>query len=226
MYEKIDQNTKTLAPIVRNRKKIFLFINQNICCEYSKEPSQWDGSFEHPKHMLKIMGKKILTILCWIFFVYLNLWNTKGEQENMYLMASCCRHNLWYQLLSPNGRRGTLEFYHSLISNVSLSANRTKTAFCCNICALNVRSSKFGDFNRLVCHVYWRSLISAVSLVIIYSHRGSLLKKRICIFFPLIGKSHIYKGVGFILSVNIVIVLKSVNWMHKIGSSIAILATL
>ena len=25
----------------------------------SKEPSQWDGSFEHPKHMQKIMGKKI-----------------------------------------------------------------------------------------------------------------------------------------------------------------------
>ena len=24
-----------------------------------KEPSQWDGSFEHPKHMLKLMGKKI-----------------------------------------------------------------------------------------------------------------------------------------------------------------------
>ena len=26
------------------------------------EPSQWDGSFKHPKHMLKIMGKKIFTI--------------------------------------------------------------------------------------------------------------------------------------------------------------------
>ena len=28
-----------------------------------KRTSQWDGSFEHPKHMLKLMGKKILTIL-------------------------------------------------------------------------------------------------------------------------------------------------------------------
>ena len=28
-----------------------------------KESSQLDGSFEHPKHMLKIMGKKIFTIL-------------------------------------------------------------------------------------------------------------------------------------------------------------------
>ena len=23
----------------------------------------WDGSFEHPKHMFKLMGKKIITIL-------------------------------------------------------------------------------------------------------------------------------------------------------------------
>ena len=35
---------------VHNWKLFFLFLNQNICCEYSKEPSQWDGSFEHPKH--------------------------------------------------------------------------------------------------------------------------------------------------------------------------------
>ena len=31
---------------------------------YSKEPSQLDGSFEHPKHMFKLMDKKIITILC------------------------------------------------------------------------------------------------------------------------------------------------------------------
>ena len=29
----------------------FLFLTQNICCGYSKEPSQWDGSFDHPKHI-------------------------------------------------------------------------------------------------------------------------------------------------------------------------------
>ena len=51
--------------MVRNEKMIFLFLNQNICCEYSKELSQWD------KHMLKLMGKKILTIIPSIFlFVY------------------------------------------------------------------------------------------------------------------------------------------------------------
>ena len=54
-----------------NRKIIFLFLNQNICCGYSKEVSQWDGSFEHPKHILKIMGKKIFTLLRWkVLFIY------------------------------------------------------------------------------------------------------------------------------------------------------------
>ena len=50
-------------------KIFFLFLNQNICCGYSKEPSRWDGSFEHPKHMLKVMGKKIFTILRWSFLL-------------------------------------------------------------------------------------------------------------------------------------------------------------
>ena len=53
----------SLRPLVRNKKIIFLFLNQNICCGYSKEPSQLDRSFKHPKHMLKLMGKKICTIL-------------------------------------------------------------------------------------------------------------------------------------------------------------------
>ena len=35
-----------------------VFLIQNICCGYSKEQSQCDGSFEHPKHILKLMGKK------------------------------------------------------------------------------------------------------------------------------------------------------------------------
>ena len=48
---------------VRNWKWFFLFLKQNICCGYSKEPSRWDGSFEHPKHKFKLMGKNIFTIL-------------------------------------------------------------------------------------------------------------------------------------------------------------------
>ena len=55
---------------VRTRKIIILFFNQNICCGYSKEPSQWDDSFEHSKHMLKVMGKKIFTSLLWFFCLF------------------------------------------------------------------------------------------------------------------------------------------------------------
>ena len=43
---------------VRIEKLFFLFLNQTICYGYSTEPSQLDGSFEHPKHMLKLMVKK------------------------------------------------------------------------------------------------------------------------------------------------------------------------
>ena len=42
---------------------MFLFLIQNICCGYSKESSQLDDSFEHPKHMIKLMGRKIFTSL-------------------------------------------------------------------------------------------------------------------------------------------------------------------
>ena len=38
-----------------------------VVAGYSKEPSQWDGTFEQPKHMLKLMDKKIFTILRWKF---------------------------------------------------------------------------------------------------------------------------------------------------------------
>ena len=57
------QTVSGLKLRVPNEKIIFLFLNQNICCGYSKEPSQWDGSFEHPKHMFKLMGKKKFAIL-------------------------------------------------------------------------------------------------------------------------------------------------------------------
>ena len=55
-------------PLVKSvlQKLIFLFINQNLRSGYTKEPSQWDGSFEHPKYMLKLIGKKWFTILRWI----------------------------------------------------------------------------------------------------------------------------------------------------------------
>ena len=43
---------------VRIVKLFYIFLIPNICCGYSSV-----DSFEHPKHMLKLIGKKIITIL-------------------------------------------------------------------------------------------------------------------------------------------------------------------
>ena len=68
-------------PLVKSVKQkiISIFLNQNICCGYPIELSHWDGSFEHPKHMLTLTAMKIFTILRWNFllinfFVYLELY--------------------------------------------------------------------------------------------------------------------------------------------------------
>ena len=53
---------------VHNWKLFFLFLSQNICCGYSKEPSHRGDSFEHPKHMFKLMEKKIIAIVHNFFF--------------------------------------------------------------------------------------------------------------------------------------------------------------
>ena len=55
---------------LRTKNLIFSFLNHNICFGYSKEPSQWDGSFEHPKHMLQLIGKRIFKILHSNFCLY------------------------------------------------------------------------------------------------------------------------------------------------------------
>ena len=62
-YAALKDANSGLELSVHIKTLIFLFLNQNICCGYSKEPSQWDSSFEHPNHLLKLMGKKIFTVL-------------------------------------------------------------------------------------------------------------------------------------------------------------------
>ena len=52
-----------------------------------KEQSQFDGSFEHPKHMLKFICKKIFTILVYVNLRYITM--------NCYHQAfSCGRTNV------------------------------------------------------------------------------------------------------------------------------------
>ena len=62
-------------PLCVIEKLIFLFLNQNIFCGYSKEPSQWDGSFECHIHMLKLKDKKYMYqyFHAPIFFLYVDL---------------------------------------------------------------------------------------------------------------------------------------------------------
>ena len=71
-----------------NKNLFFSFLNKTIRWGYSKIPIQWDGSFEHPKRMLKLMGKKILTILrSKILFiktyVFQIRWKYSGVQLNI-----------------------------------------------------------------------------------------------------------------------------------------------
>ena len=64
LFPKLLEKALTGLQIRGNYYNGKLFLNQNIWYGYSKEPSQWDGSFEHPNHMFNLMGKKIITILC------------------------------------------------------------------------------------------------------------------------------------------------------------------
>ena len=43
---------------MRKSVNIFLLIILNICFRFLKEPSQWDGSFEHLQHMFWLRNKK------------------------------------------------------------------------------------------------------------------------------------------------------------------------
>ena len=52
----LDEITKKVKRKIVN---IFLPISFNICFGFSKEPYQWDGSFEYPQHMFWLWNKEI-----------------------------------------------------------------------------------------------------------------------------------------------------------------------
>ena len=59
--------TKKIPLLLNIGINFFLFLNQNICCVYSKEPSHLGGYFEFPKLMLKPMSKKIIIFTFFLF---------------------------------------------------------------------------------------------------------------------------------------------------------------
>ena len=80
---------------MRIENLIFLFLNQNMCCGYSKEQSQWDGSFEHLKHiMFKLMGKKYLQFFAEMFCLFNLLGSIIQSQQKCFIPV-----NLWIKSL-------------------------------------------------------------------------------------------------------------------------------
>ena len=101
-----------------NKKIVFLFLNQNICC------AQWDSSFEHSKHMLKWLVRKYLKLYTENFcsFVHLNLW--LGLYPHKIAVYACLKSDFtgdWiFQYCTCPAGRVTFNF-HSSCKHMHLS---------------------------------------------------------------------------------------------------------
>ena len=90
--------SKLLSGIQRQASRVhndyfFLFLNQNIiqCYGYSKELSHWDGSFEHPKQMVKMMDKKFCHFMLHTFwFIWMPVPVFQFSLCCNILFLSCC----------------------------------------------------------------------------------------------------------------------------------------
>ena len=62
---------ESTGPQIRvcNWKLFFLFLNQNICCGYSKNHLNETVLLSTQKHMFKLMDKKIIAILRWKYLL-------------------------------------------------------------------------------------------------------------------------------------------------------------
>ena len=75
-------------PTSNTNKIFFLYLSQNICCWYSKESSKRDGSFKYPKYMFRLLGKKIIVILRYIFFLLYWTYDYKYTYQNLLNLSS------------------------------------------------------------------------------------------------------------------------------------------
>ena len=98
------------------RQKVFLFLDENICCGYSLEVPHWGTSYEYPQHMFLSRNKKNMASfwlkkapyqeLCfsmnaWVHLMHIIevLFSTKnicfcGEIEKIYVMDEK-KHPIW-----------------------------------------------------------------------------------------------------------------------------------
>ena len=73
----------------------FLFLNENFSCRYSKEPSQWNNSFEHPQ-IFKILRSKIVFILTYLLcWVWLKWVKTDIVRERWVFVSVCWQLWAW-----------------------------------------------------------------------------------------------------------------------------------
>ena len=122
-----------------NWKLYFFFLNQNICCGCSKEPFQWDRSFEHPKHMFKLINKKIIIFLYWKI-AYLSLWywllfstyQTSNNDGNSGVYSSSLHHSVWDEPAHQDTEAATNYRYptHKLCYLLFSLANGGKVWLC------------------------------------------------------------------------------------------------
>ena len=72
---------------------IFLSSNLNICFGCSKEPSQWDGSFEYPQHMFWLINKKIYFMHLKINHALLSSGQSWYRAYQMFHRAQGCQYH-------------------------------------------------------------------------------------------------------------------------------------
>ena len=98
---------------MRDENLIFLFLDQNICCVYSEEPSHRDGTSEHPKQMFKPVDKKIFTplrpkvLFIWTYVV----WHKNFTNARLPPLTST-----WDALDRERTRKSANKFHGNLIS--------------------------------------------------------------------------------------------------------------
>ena len=60
---------------------IFLSISLNVCFRFSKEPSDWDGSFEYPQHMLWLRNNTMICVLNYPLRTQRRLWSDLADAQ-------------------------------------------------------------------------------------------------------------------------------------------------
>ena len=63
-----------------------------VCFGCSKEPSYWDGSFEYPQHMFWLRNKKIIFLICNLYYIKACIYS---------LDVKLCEKGVCWTIISP-----------------------------------------------------------------------------------------------------------------------------